>query len=119
MQKQDKKREEYRTLLAQNIDPQAHCKAQNTKQKLALDHTFYSNRGKRPHIERARTNEWLRNNGYQGIQSLHGLRATARAMLEEILDYPPHIIEVQLGHQVKDMNGTAYNRTKFMQNAHR
>ena len=78
-------------------------------------YVFYSNRGKRPHIERARANEWLRKNGYQGVQSLHGLRATARTMLEEILDYPPHIIEMQLGHQVKDMNGTAYNRTKFIQ----
>lgn len=44
----------------------------------------------------------------------HGFRATARTILDEILHYRPDIIEHQLGHQVKDPNGTAYNRTMFL-----
>ena len=44
----------------------------------------------------------------------HGFRATARTMLDEVLDYEPHIIEQQLAHVVKDPNGRAYNRTKHL-----
>lgn len=49
-----------------------------------------------------------------GKQTLHGLRATARTILEEVLEYDPKYIEMQLGHQVKDPNGTAYNRAKYL-----
>jgi len=41
--------------------------------------------------------------------------ATARTILEEELGYASHIIEMQLGHQTKDPNGNAYNRTKFLE----
>lgn len=44
----------------------------------------------------------------------HGWRATARTLLEEELRYRPAVIEMQLAHQVKDSNGTAYNRTRFL-----
>lgn len=44
----------------------------------------------------------------------HGFRASARTMLEEVLDYDSKFIEKQLAHVVKDPNGTAYNRTKFI-----
>lgn len=79
------------------------------------DHVFYSNRGKDPHITRQRPAEWLRKNGFSGKQTTHGLRATARTILEEELGYPAHCIEMQLGHQTKDPNGNAYNRTKFLE----
>ncbi|AWY20340.1 hypothetical protein DQF64_07425 [Moraxella bovis] len=79
------------------------------------DYVFYSNRGKYRHITRPRPAEWLRDNGFAGKQTNHGLRATARTILEEELGYPPHIIEMQLGHQTKDPNGNAYNRTKFLE----
>lgn len=78
------------------------------------DYVFYSNRGKDPHIKHQRASEWLRDNGFANIQTIHGLRASARTMLEEVLGYPPHYIEMQLGHRVSDPNGTAYNRTKFI-----
>lgn len=78
------------------------------------DYVFYSGRGKLPYICHQRAAEWLRQNGWQGIQTTHGLRATARTILEEELDYPAHHIEMQLGHQIKDPNGNAYNRTKFL-----
>lgn len=47
--------------------------------------------------------------------TLHGWRATARTMLDEILEYPPHIIEQQLAHTVLDPLGRAYNRTKHLE----
>lgn len=53
--------------------------------------------------------------GLKNIQTVHGFRATARTMIEEVLKYPrPHIIEFQLAHRIKDPNGRAYNRTKFI-----
>ncbi len=45
----------------------------------------------------------------------HGWRATARTLLEEVLGYPPHLIEQQLGHTVRDPLGRAYNRTKHLE----
>lgn len=44
----------------------------------------------------------------------HGFRAMARTILEEVLDVPPHLIEHQLAHKVKDANGRAYNRTRHL-----
>lgn len=44
----------------------------------------------------------------------HGWRAVARTMLHERLGFEPEVIERQLAHAVKDVNGTAYNRTRFI-----
>ena len=44
----------------------------------------------------------------------HGWRSVARTMLHERLGYAPDVIERQLAHAVKDANGTAYNRTQFI-----
>lgn len=44
----------------------------------------------------------------------HGFRATARTILAEKLYCRVELIEHQLGHVVKDANGTAYNRTAFL-----
>lgn len=45
----------------------------------------------------------------------HGWRATARTLLDEVLEYPPHIIEQQLAHKVLDPLGRAYNRTRHLE----
>jgi len=45
----------------------------------------------------------------------HGWRATARTLLDEVLKYPPHIIEQQLAHVVRDPLGRAYNRTTHIE----
>lgn len=52
------------------------------------------------------------------VMTGHGFRATARTLLEEVLDYPPHLIEQQLGHVVRDPNGRAYNRTAHLKKRH-
>lgn len=44
----------------------------------------------------------------------HGFRAMARTVLDEVLEFEPHITEQQLGHVVRDPNGRAYNRTKHL-----
>ena len=48
------------------------------------------------------------------VQTVHGFRATARTMLAEVLEVYPLVIEAQLAHAVKDANGRAYNRTKYL-----
>ncbi len=44
----------------------------------------------------------------------HGFRAMARTLLDEVLGYPPHVIEHQLAHAVRDPLGRAYNRTAHL-----
>lgn len=44
----------------------------------------------------------------------HGFRAMARTILNEVLGFPFEIIEYQLAHAVRDANGMAYNRTKYL-----
>lgn len=45
----------------------------------------------------------------------HGFRAMARTILHERLNIAPEVIEHQLAHKVPDNLGTAYNRTKFIE----
>ena len=52
-------------------------------------------------------------------QTSHGFRAVARTLLHEVLKYEPDMIEHQLGHKVPDRLGTAYNRTKFLEDRRR
>jgi integrase len=52
--------------------------------------------------------------GYQNEQTLHGFRAVARTVLDEVLGFPPDQIEHQLAHQVRDSLGRAYNRTSHL-----
>lgn len=44
----------------------------------------------------------------------HGFRATARTILDEVLGFPPEVIEAQLGHKVFGPLGRAYNRTAYL-----
>lgn len=44
----------------------------------------------------------------------HGFRAMGRTIMDEVLGIPPHLIEHQLAHAVKDPNGRAYNRTRHL-----
>jgi len=57
----------------------------------------------------------LRRMGFSGEEmSGHGFRAMARTILDEVLNVPPHLIEHQLAHKVKDPLGRAYNRTSHL-----
>lgn len=60
-------------------------------------------------------NAALRRMGFQKEEvSVHGFRATARTILEEVLHEKIEFIEQQLAHSVKDPLGRAYNRTKHL-----
>ena len=45
---------------------------------------------------------------------MHGFRAMARTILDEVLGFRRDFIEHQLAHAVRDPNGRAYNRTAFL-----
>ncbi len=49
----------------------------------------------------------------------HGFRAMARTIMDEVLEERVDLIEHQLAHQVKDVNGRAYNRTAHLPARHR
>lgn len=71
-------------------------------------------RGGRPLSEGGVRNA-LRSLGFTNEQvTPHGFRATARTILDEVLNYRVDYIEQQLAHAVKDANGRAYNRTKYL-----
>jgi integrase len=58
----------------------------------------------------------LRKMGYgKEEMSIHGFRAMAKTVLLEELKMPDSYIELQLGHKVRDPNGGAYNRVKFLE----
>ena len=46
--------------------------------------------------------------------TMHGFRAMARTILDEVLGFRPDSIEHQLAHAARDPNGRAYNRTAFL-----
>jgi len=58
----------------------------------------------------------LRRLGYEKEEiTVHGFRATARTLLDEVLKFRPDYIEHQLAHNVKDPLGRAYNRTTHLE----
>ena len=60
-------------------------------------------------------NSALRRLGYSKEEvCAHGFRASARTLMDEVLHERIDVIEHQLGHQVRDALGTAYNRTTFL-----
>lgn len=60
-------------------------------------------------------NAALRSMGYdRDAMTGHGFRAMARTILDEVLGERVDLIEHQLAHQVKDVNGRAYNRTAHL-----
>lgn len=70
--------------------------------------------GERPMSENT-VNAALRGMGYaKEVHSAHGFRATARTIMDEVLEERVDLIEHQLAHAVKDVNGRAYNRTAHL-----
>ncbi len=80
-----------------------------------LEYVFAGVRSKARPMSENTINAALRYLGFSGDEVVgHGFRATARTILDEVLGYPPHIIEQQLAHAVKDPLGRAYNRTAHL-----
>ena len=84
------------------------------------EYVFPSIRSNQRPMSENTINPALRRLGYTSEQMCgHGFRAMARTILDEVLDYPIEIIEMQLAHAVKDANGRAYNRTKYREQRHK
>lgn len=79
------------------------------------DLVFPGNRGQGRPMSENTVNAALRYLGYDNKTiTSHGFRAMARTVLDEVLGFPPHIIEHQLAHAVRDPLGRAYNRTSHL-----
>lgn len=66
-------------------------------------------------LSRSAVGSALRQIGFSEAEVVpHGFRATARTLLDEVLGFPPHIVEQQLAHSVRDPLGRAYNRTAHL-----
>jgi integrase len=62
----------------------------------------------------------LRRMGFDNTEmTVHGFRATARTILDEVLGVRQDFIEHQLAHEVKDPNGRSYNRTAHLPERHK
>lgn len=77
---------------------------------------FMGGHDSRKPMSDAALNASLKRMGYDTQTEItgHGFRAMARTILHERLGVDPIIIEHQLAHRVPDALGSAYNRTKFL-----
>jgi len=75
---------------------------------------FPSSRNLSNPISENTVNVAIKKMGFKGKQTAHGLRATARTLLEEELGENATFVEHQLAHVVRDANGRAYNRTTML-----
>ncbi len=80
------------------------------------EYCFANHWGKTKILSDSSINKALKKLGFEnGETTGHGFRATARTLLDEVLKFPIERIEQQMGHQVRDMHGRAYNRTKYLE----
>jgi len=62
----------------------------------------------------------LRRSGFESEEmTIHGFRAMARTILDEVLGFRPDFIEHQLAHAIRDANGRSYNRTSHLPERHK
>lgn len=76
------------------------------------EYVFASMRGRGRPMSENTVNAALRRIDF-AEQSGHGFRAVARTILVERLGWSVEVVEMQLGHRVRDMHGRAYNRTQW------
>ena len=82
------------------------------------EYVFYSSTHKAQHINKQRLSATLNkldNGSWAGKHVPHGFRASAITMIQEQLKYEKYLPDMQSGHAIKDNNGTAYNRVKFIE----
>ena len=73
-----------------------------------------SRRGNKPIGDRTLLAALRRQGEATSTTTLHGFRATARTILDEVLGYRVDLIEHQLAHAVRDPLGRSYNRTSHL-----
>ncbi len=79
-------------------------------------YVFYSRAATKHKIMSENTvNLALRRMGYSSDEMCaHGFRALAKTTLKERLKFSEELTELQLGHRIKNIHGTAYDRTSFL-----
>jgi len=78
-------------------------------------YVFPSLRSNKKPLSDGAVNAALRLMGYEkDAMTGHGFRATARTIMDEVLQERVDLVEHQLAHAVKDANGRAYNRTTHL-----
>lgn len=67
-----------------------------------------------PEMNKAGIGSGYHGKGYKDVHTPHGFRASAKTMLMERLGYDELLTEIQLGHQMLNKYGRAYNRMQAM-----
>lgn len=75
---------------------------------------FYNKRRVSKFEHQQQLNKFLWRLGYKDIHTPHGFRASAITMIQEQLSCPKHLPDLQAGHKLRDNNGEAYSRVKFL-----
>ena len=76
---------------------------------------FLSDRNPNKPISDATVTKALRVMGFAKEEmTAYGFRAMGRTILDEVLEFEPHLIEQQISHTVRDPLGRAYNRTQHL-----
>lgn len=88
----------------------------NTRRKKApYHHTLAINKLlNEPSMNRQGIGKGYEGKGYKSVHTPHGFRASAKTMLMERLGYDELLTEIQLGHQMLNKYGRAYNRMQAM-----
>ena len=110
------------TDLITPLSPQAIAILESMKAKTGgHEYVFYNGRRKeQKHTHKQEINKILNSpamndgQGYKGIHSPHGFRASAKTMLMERLGYDELITELQLGHRMMNSYGRAYSRMDML-----
>jgi integrase len=99
------------------LAPRALAVLKDLRQKTGHGIQVFPGRDPKKPMSDAAVNAALRRMGYDTRTEIcgHGFRAMARTILHEQLGFAPEIIEHQLAHRVPDQLGSAYNRTRFLQ----
>ena len=81
------------------------------------DYVFWSPRNKaRPHINESSLNNHLKVRlGYGGKQTAHGLRQLPLTAGQDVLDFPPDIIQRQMAHAIGDKIRMAYDKSQQLE----
>lgn len=120
------RREDMVESLVVPLAPQAMAVIENM-QSLTSDHDYVFHNAKRkkgPYQDPQTVNKVLNDpsmnsngiggsyegRGYKEVHTPHGFRASAKTMLMERLGYDELLTEIQLGHQMLNKYGKAYNR---------
>ena len=82
------------------------------------DYVFYDHRRKiEKYLHSQRLNKALNSikaGHYVDKHVPHGFRASAITLIQEQLKHPKHLPDMQSGHKLRDNNGEAYSRVKFI-----